>query len=167
MQRCDINAADAPAPAGQDTQAVEVAAASRTLYLSEQVGGDASHPQCFLRMEGDPRGKQPYAIARQDGQPVAFGGLREGFKWPDGTVLRTFTITTTNANETVSELRNRMPVILEQQDWPMWLGEVERDPATLLRPAGKDVLKVWPVSKQANSPRNYGRSCWRELGDGD
>jgi putative SOS response-associated peptidase YedK len=60
-----------------------------------------------------------------------------------------------------------MPVILGQQDWPMWLGEVEGDPAMLVRPAGEDVLKVWPVSKQANSPRNYGRSCWRELGDGD
>jgi putative SOS response-associated peptidase YedK len=47
-----------------------------------------------------------------------------------------------------------MPVILGQQDWPMWLGEVEGDPAMLVRPAGEDVLKVWPVSKQVNSPRN-------------
>ena len=38
MQRRDINAADAPAPAGQYTQAVEVTGASRTLYLSGQVG---------------------------------------------------------------------------------------------------------------------------------
>jgi putative SOS response-associated peptidase YedK len=101
-------------------------------------------------------GKQPYAIARQDGQPMASGGLWEGFKWPDGTVLRTFTIITTNTNGTVGELHNRMPVTLEPQDWPTWLGEVEGDPATLLRPAGEDVLKVWPVSKQVNSPRNNG-----------
>ncbi len=33
-------------------------------------------------------GKQPYAIARQDGQPTAFAGLWEGFRWPDGTVTR-------------------------------------------------------------------------------
>lgn len=38
MQRRDINAADAPAPAGQYTQAVEMTGASRTLYLSGQVG---------------------------------------------------------------------------------------------------------------------------------
>ena len=55
MQRRDINAADAPAPAGQYTQAVEVTGASRTLYLSGQVGiaSDGSVPddaeaQCAL-----------------------------------------------------------------------------------------------------------------------
>ena len=101
-------------------------------------------------------GKQPYAIARLDGEPMAFAGLWEGFKWPDGTVLRTFTIITTNANETGDELHNRMPAIVAPQDWPTWLGEVEGDPATLLRPAGEDVLKFWPVSKQVNSPRNNG-----------
>jgi putative SOS response-associated peptidase YedK len=101
-------------------------------------------------------GKQPYAIARQDGQPMAFAGLWEGFKWPDGTVLRTFTIITTYANEVVGELHDRMPVILEPEDWPTWLGEVTGDPAGLLKPAGDDVLKVWPVSKQVNSPRNNG-----------
>src|SRR6476660_9511994 len=46
MQRRDINAADAPAPAGQYTQAVEVTAATRTLYISGQVGvaADGSIP---------------------------------------------------------------------------------------------------------------------------
>lgn len=44
-------------------------------------------------------GKQPYAIARQeDGQPMAFAGLSEGFNWPDGTVTRTYTIVTTKPN---------------------------------------------------------------------
>jgi putative SOS response-associated peptidase YedK len=57
-----------------------------------------------------------------------------------------------------------MPVILEQQDWPTWLGEVEGDPATLLRPAGEDVLKVWPVSKQVNSPRNNGAELLEPVG---
>ena len=47
MQRRDINAADAPAPAGQYTQAVEVTGASRTLYVSGQVGvaADGSIPE--------------------------------------------------------------------------------------------------------------------------
>jgi putative SOS response-associated peptidase YedK len=109
-------------------------------------------------------GRQPYAIARIDSQSMAFDGLWEGFKWPDGTVLRTFTIITTNANETVGQLHNSMPVILEQQDWPTWLGEVEGDPATLLRPADDHVLKVWPVSKQVNSPRNNGLELLERTG---
>lgn len=75
-------------------------------------------------------GKQPYAVARQHSQPIAFAGLWEGFKFPDGTV------------------------ILEPVDWPTWSGEVADDPAGLLRPAGDDVLMIWPMSKQVNSPRN-------------
>jgi putative SOS response-associated peptidase YedK len=71
-------------------------------------------------------------------------------------VLRTFTIITTYANEIIGELHDRMPVILEPPDWPTWLGEVEGNSAALMRPAGEDVLKVWPVSKQVNSPRNNG-----------
>jgi putative SOS response-associated peptidase YedK len=87
---------------------------------------------------------------------MAFAGLWEGFKWPDGTVLGTFAIFTANANEIAGELHDRTPVILEPPDWPTWLGEMAGDPATLMRPAGEDVLKVWPVSKQVNSPRHNG-----------
>ena len=59
---------------------------------------------------------------------------------------------------------NCIPVILEQQDWPTWLGEVEGYPAALLRPIGDDVLKVWPVSKQVNSPRNNGAELLEVVG---
>jgi putative SOS response-associated peptidase YedK len=89
-------------------------------------------------------GKQPHAIARQDGQTMAFARLSEGFKWPDATVTRTFTIITTYANGVVGELHGRMLVILEPPDWPMWLAEVEGvegDPAALLRPASDDVRR--------------------------
>ena len=78
---------------------------------------------------------------------MAFPGLWEGFKCSDGKVTRTFTIITTYANETVGELHDRMPVILEQKGWPTWLAEVEGDPATVLRPAGDDVLRVWPCQQ--------------------
>jgi hypothetical protein len=95
-------------------------------------------------------------------QPMAFAGLWEGFKWPDGTVTRTFTIITTYANETVGGLHARMPAILEPEDWPTWLGEVEGGPAGLLKPTGDDVL--WPVSKQVNSPRNNGAELLEAVG---
>ena len=54
-------------------------------------------------------GKQPYTIARQDGQPMAFAGLWEGFRWPDGNVTRSFAIITTAANAEMAELHDRMP----------------------------------------------------------
>ena len=81
-------------------------------------------------------------------------------------MTRSFTIITTDANPLITELHDRMPVILEPQDRPTWLGEVEGDPTPLLRLAGDDVLKVWPVSKQVNSPRNNGAELLEEIGQG-
>jgi putative SOS response-associated peptidase YedK len=46
----------------------------------------------------------------------------------------------------------------------MWFGEFDGDPTALLRPAGEDVLKVWPVSKQVNSPRNNGAELLEAIG---
>ena len=60
-----------------------------------------------------PDGKQPYAIARRDGSPLAFAGLWEWWKAPDDELVRTFAILTTAANATMRQLHERMPVILE------------------------------------------------------
>jgi putative SOS response-associated peptidase YedK len=57
----------------------------------------------FHELQAIKGGKKPYAIARQDVQPMAFAGLWEGFKWLDGTVMRRFTVITTHANGTVGE----------------------------------------------------------------
>ena len=101
-------------------------------------------------------GKQPYAIDRQDQQPMAFAGLWEGFRWPDGTVTRSFAIITAAANAEIAELHDRMPVILEPADWPVWLGEAEGDPGSLLHPSPDGTLRTWPVDRRVNSPRNNG-----------
>ena len=68
-------------------------------------------------------GKQPLAIARQDGEPMAFAGLWEGFRWLDGANTRTFTIAATNASADVAKLNDRMPVTLEPAEWPSWRGD--------------------------------------------
>jgi putative SOS response-associated peptidase YedK len=83
-------------------------------------------------------------------------GLWESFRWPDETVTRSFVIMTTTPNAEMSELHDRMPVILDQQDWPTWLGDVEGDCTTLLRPAPDGLLRVWPVDRRVGSPRNNG-----------
>ena len=107
----------------------------------------------FYEWQATEEGKQPYAIARADGQPMAFAGLWEGWRGADGTVLRTFTIVTTNANPVLRPLHERMPVILEAADWPMWLGERDDEPVSLLRPSSAE-LRVWRVGKAVNSVRN-------------
>lgn len=108
----------------------------------------------FYEWQAVERGKQPYAIARTDGQPMAFAGLWEGFRWPDGSIARTFTIATTSANADVRTLHERMPVILEPADWAVWLGEAEGDAGGLLHPSMAGTLRYWPVSKRVNTPRN-------------
>jgi putative SOS response-associated peptidase YedK len=101
-------------------------------------------------------GKQPYAIARADGEPLAFAGLWEGWRSPDGETLRTFTIITTEANAEISKLHNRMPVILGPEVWPVWLGEAHGTPVDLLRPATDGTVRLWCVSRAVNSVRNNG-----------
>jgi len=106
-------------------------------------------------------GKQPFAIARQDGQPMAFAGLWEGFKWPDGTVARTFTIVTTSASADVAGLHDRMPVILEQPGWPAWLGEAEG--AIRLRCSTRPLKArcgFGPSVGRSTFPGTTRRTCW-------
>ena len=108
----------------------------------------------FYEWKAGEGGKQPYAIARQDGQPMAFAGLWEGFRRPECMVTRSYTIITTTPNAEIVDLHNRMPVIPEPDDWPCWLGEVEADAATMLHPSPDGTLRTWPVSKRVGSPRN-------------
>jgi putative SOS response-associated peptidase YedK len=56
----------------------------------------------------------------------------------------------------MSDLHDRMPVILDEQDWPMWLGDAEGDCAALLRPAPDGLRRMWPVDSRVGSPRNNG-----------
>ena len=103
-------------------------------------------------VQGGPR--QPHAIARADGLALAFAGLWEGWRGPDGQIERTFAIVTTYAGPEVAELHDRMPVVIEEADWPVWLGEAEGDPAALLHPPATGTLRVWPVSREVNRPAN-------------
>jgi putative SOS response-associated peptidase YedK len=98
--------------------------------------------------------KQPYAIARADKAPLALGGIWEGWRSPDGEVVRTFAIITTSANREMSVLHPRMPLVLEPSGWRLWLGEETGDATDLLRPAPDGTLTAWPVSPRVNSPRN-------------
>ena len=107
----------------------------------------------FYEWQATEQGKQPFAIARADGQPMAFAGLWEGWRGADGTVLRSFAIVTTNANPVLRLLHERMPVILEPVDWPAWLGEVAGDPGAMLRPSAAE-LRMWRIGKAVNSVRN-------------
>ena len=102
----------------------------------------------------EPGGKLPYAIARGDDRPLAFAGLWESFVWPSGEVSRTYAIVTTNAGAEIAAIHERMPVVLDPADWPLWLAEIDGDPASLLRALPDGALRAWPVSHAVGAPRN-------------
>lgn len=108
----------------------------------------------FYEWRDEPGGKQPYAVARRDGAPAALAGIWESWRAPDGEVIRSFAILTTAANATMAALHQRMPVVVEASDWPVWLGEADGAAAALLRTADDRVLDVWPVGRAVNSVRN-------------
>lgn len=110
----------------------------------------------YYEWRHDPTGKTPFAIARADGEPVAFGGMWEEWRSPDGETLRTFATMTTDALPPLSLIQERMPVIVERADWTVWLGEEEGDATSLLRPLPSCRLRVWPVDRKVNNVRNDG-----------
>jgi putative SOS response-associated peptidase YedK len=104
----------------------------------------------------DKKNKQPYAIALKSGEPYAFAGLWETWKPQAGSPLETFTILTTDPNELMQPIHNRMPVILEPQDHERWLdpGDPARPPVDLLRPYPAEKMQAWQVSQRVGNVRN-------------
>jgi putative SOS response-associated peptidase YedK len=135
-------------------------ARSETAATSGMFRGALAARRCLVAVDSFyewlamPDGKQPYAIAPTDGQPMAMAGIWEGWRAPDGEVWRSFAILTTTANATMQRLHERMPVILEPADWAIWLGEEPGDPPSLMRPLADGRLRLWPVSRAVNSVRN-------------
>jgi putative SOS response-associated peptidase YedK len=108
------------------------------------------------------KARTPYAVARADRQVMALAGLWDLWRAPvgdkaGGETLHSFTIVTTAANALLAPLHERMPVILDPADWPLWLGEAPAEPAelkALLRPCPPEILTVWPVSPRVGNVRN-------------
>ena len=112
--------------------------------------------------------KQPYAISRADGKLMAVAGLWDGKKLPDGSVLRTFTIITTTANALLAKLHDRMPVILDEADIPVWLGEIEASLDTvqaLLTPCPPTWLKLAPMDMRMSNVRNQDAVYCQPVGE--
>ena len=92
-------------------------------------------------------------IAMADGQPFTLAGLWENWKDPEtGEWVRTFTIITTDANELISKLHDRMPVVIGAEDRERWLKGP--DAAELLKPYPSERMTICRVSPKLNSPKN-------------
>jgi len=103
--------------------------------------------------------KQPYLIHRADGEPLAFGALWERWEAPDGEPLRTVAVLTTAANDDVSPLHDRMPVVVERGDWDEWLRPEPLETGrfeNLCAPAPRGVVVHRAVSTRVNDARHKG-----------
>jgi len=107
--------------------------------------------------------RQPYAVVRPDGRPIALAGLWAGWKDDDtGEVIRSFTIITAPANEMMAPVHDRMPVMIPEDAWDRWLdpgrleGEALAELKGLLVPSDEDWLERYPVSRRVNNVRNDG-----------
>lgn len=107
-------------------------------------------------------GKRPVYIRLKSGKPFGFAGLYELWKSPEGQELTTCTIITTEANELMKPIHDRMPVIVPRDEHDTWLDPKTEDRThllELLKPYPAYEMEAYPVSKRVNSPANNSPEC--------
>lgn len=117
----------------------------------------------FYEWTKDDAGKRlPWFIRELNNAVIAFAGI-----WQDWTRgedhLTTCAIVTTSANKPMSTIHHRMPVVLKKANWPLWLGEAGKGAATLMRPAGDNLLTSHRVDPAVNSNRASGSDLIRSI----
>ncbi len=106
--------------------------------------------------------KQPWFITQKDREPLAFAGLWEQWRNPEGESLESCSIIVTEANAFMKSIHNRMPVILAEDTWDTWLSPTNKEPQALqdlLIPYPKNDISAWPVSTLVNSPKHNSPEC--------
>jgi len=108
------------------------------------------------------RDRQPYCFEGEGRKPFAFAGLWDRWQMPGGIALETFTILTTTPNSLLSDVRDRMPVILPPENYDLWLNpqlrNVERI-QPLLKPYDANQMRRYAVSTRINNVGNDDRQC--------
>ena len=140
-------------------------ARSETIAEKPSFRGSFKYKRCLILADGfyewrkDPgtKSKTPIYIHMKNRSPFAFAGLWDNWNSKDGSEIRSCTIITTQPNELLEQIHNRMPVILPPSGYEAWLKEGENDPDllhSLLNPYPSEEMAAFPVSKQVNSPQN-------------
>ncbi len=114
----------------------------------------------FFEWKQTGKSKQPFFIQLKTQEPFAFAGLWDQWTSPEGEARRSCTIITCDPNKLMSELHNRMPVILDKSTLWDWL-DSEADAIglrALLVPYAKP-MTAYPVSRLVNRPDNDSPAC--------
>ncbi len=126
------------------------------------------HQRCLVLADGfyewqqQERKKQPYYFRLSDGRPFAFAGLWAHWEGEDGEVIESCTLLTTEANQLMQPIHNRMPVILDPRDYDLWLDlDVPKSELLqqLFRPYSGEEMTMYPVGTQVNKANNDNPEC--------
>jgi putative SOS response-associated peptidase YedK len=107
----------------------------------------------FFEWKAEGKSKRPYFVHRKDRAPFAFAGLWENWMGPNGEEMETAAIVTTGASASISHIHHRMPVMLEPEQFDMWLDtkNVDAQMATaLIAPLPDDKVAAHEISNRVN-----------------
>ncbi|MEM1378289.1 MAG: SOS response-associated peptidase, partial [Pseudomonadota bacterium] len=142
-------------------------ARSETAAIKNSFRAAMRHRRCILPASGfyewqrDPATKQSqaYWVPTASGDIAGFAALHETYIAQDGSELDTVAILTTEAREPFAQIHNRIPVVIQQNDFDRWfdvLNNEPRDVTDLLVPPPDSYFKPIPVSDQVNKVANSG-----------
>ena len=120
----------------------------------------------FYEWRKEGKGKIPMRFILKSGEPLAFAGLWDSWKQSDGRLLRTYTIITTEPNDVLRPIHNRMPVMLSNDDALKWMAvDDEIPPAmSLLKPYPPGEMEGYDISPLVNNPLNDSPECIQPIG---
>jgi putative SOS response-associated peptidase YedK len=116
----------------------------------------------FYEWQRTGKTKQPYCFEVNEGELFAFAGIWERWKDPNGQWVKSCSILTTTPNAVTSPVHDRMPVILEPDNYDLWLDPGMRDvgaASELLRPCDPRLMRCYPVSTRINHVANDDEAC--------
>ncbi|HTP00474.1 MAG TPA: SOS response-associated peptidase [Anaerolineales bacterium] len=145
-------------------------ARGETLAEKPSYRGAYKYKRCIIPADGfyewksqpGTKTKVPYFIHMKGGKPFAFAGLWDEWHAADGSPVRTCTIVTTAPNSLMATIHDRMPVILQPEDYAEWLDQAPRAPDSLqhlIASFPADQMEAYPVSALVNSPANDRAEC--------
>ena len=138
-----------------------------TLLTKPAFRAAVKHRRCLVPSDGfyewqqGAQPKQPFHIHRASGKPLTFAGLWEHWEGA-GEIIESFTIITTEANEQVRWLHDRMPVILDRKDYDLWLDTSSKELKLielLLKPYATEALVLSAVDTWVNNARHEDPRC--------
>jgi putative SOS response-associated peptidase YedK len=140
-------------------------ARAETLAEKPSFRGSLKYKRCLIFADGfyewksasTGKTKTPYFIHMNDRKPFAFAGLWDSWNSPDGSQIKTCTIITTEPNDLMVLIHNRMPAILHPRDYAKWLDSAPQTPenlSPLLKPYPAEEMNAYVVSTMVNKPEN-------------